>query len=114
MRLLSLMGALLLGASMAAADKPQPKVIKISAKKFDFTPPEIKLKKGEPVVLELTAVDRRHGFKVPDLKIRVDVDTGTVVRVPVTPQKAGTFEFSCDVFCGRGHEDMSGTIVVEE
>jgi len=110
------LAALLLGLTAAAAkdQAPQPRVIAISAKKFEFTPSEIKLKKGEPVILELTALDRTHGFKVPDLGIRVDVTTSAVVRVPVTPLKAGTFDFSCDVFCGMGHEDMTGQIVVEE
>jgi cytochrome c oxidase subunit 2 len=29
-----------------------------------------------------------------------------------TPDKTGTFTFLCDVFCGSGHEDMSGTLIV--
>ena len=29
-----------------------------------------------------------------------------------TPDKAGTFIFLCDVFCGDGHEGMNGTLVV--
>src|SRR5580658_3805573 len=39
-----------------------PKVIEITAKKFEFTPSEITLKKGEPVILRLTSSDRVHGF----------------------------------------------------
>jgi hypothetical protein len=30
----------------------------------------------------------------------------------VRPERAGTFAFHCDVFCGDGHEEMSGRIVV--
>jgi cytochrome c oxidase subunit 2 len=30
-----------------------------------------------------------------------------------TPRKAGQFAFSCDVFCGSGHEGMDGVIVVD-
>jgi cytochrome c oxidase subunit 2 len=33
--------------------------------------------------------------------------------VRVVPQKAGRFEFHCDVFCGSGHEEMSGILVVK-
>jgi cytochrome c oxidase subunit 2 len=29
------------------------------------------------------------------------------------PDKAGNFAFFCDVFCGDGHEDMDGTLVIE-
>jgi cytochrome c oxidase subunit 2 len=32
--------------------------------------------------------------------------------VRLTPGKAGTFVFLCDIFCGDGHEGMSGKIHV--
>jgi cytochrome c oxidase subunit 2 len=32
--------------------------------------------------------------------------------VPITPMKAGTFDFLCDNFCGEGHEQMSGQFIV--
>ncbi len=32
--------------------QPQEKVIKITAKRFDYTPGNLTLKKGEPVILE--------------------------------------------------------------
>ena len=99
------------GAEESAA--AAPRVIPIVAKKFDFTPAEIHVKKGEHVVLELTSVDRKHGFKVPELGIRVDVPAGGTARVDVTPQKVGRFGFACDVFCGDGHEDMTGTLIVD-
>ncbi|MCC6469183.1 MAG: cytochrome c oxidase subunit II [Alphaproteobacteria bacterium] len=102
------------GALTPARAAPEPAVIRISAKKFEYTPAKIVLKKGVPVVLELTAIDRIHGFKMPALGIRSDVLPDQTVRVPLTPDKPGTFVFACDVFCGDGHEDMDGTIVVEE
>jgi cytochrome c oxidase subunit 2 len=36
------------------------------AKRFVFTPGEIVLKKGQPVVFELTTQDFGHGFRIPD------------------------------------------------
>jgi len=100
------LGIALLSSQAARAEDAAPRVIKIVAKKFDFTPSEIHVKKGEHVVLELTSADRKHGFKVPEMGIRVDVQPGTPTRVDVTPQKAGKFVFACDIFCGDGHEDM--------
>lgn len=108
-----LFAALLPLSAAAGPAAPAPRVVKITARKFAFEPSEIRLKKGEPVVLELTSLDRTHGFKIAELKLRVDVTTGAVVRVPLTPEKVGTFVFSCDVFCGLHHDDMSGTLVVE-
>jgi cytochrome c oxidase subunit II len=64
--------------------------------------------------LELNSLDRTHSFKVPDLGIRADVLADTTVRVRVVPDKVGRFTFACDNFCGDGHEDMEGVIVVSE
>jgi cytochrome c oxidase subunit 2 len=121
--------AVLLGALVASAchgggaDRPFPPagepvaaehVVRISAKRFEYSPSRIELAKGEPVVLELVSLDRVHGFNAPDFGLRADVEPGEIARVRFTPDKAGTFAFHCDVFCGEGHEDMSGEIVVHE
>lgn len=98
--------------SLAAAPAP-PRVIRITARKFEFSPAEIHLRRGEHVVLELTSLDRKHGFKLPELGIRADVPAGGTARVELTPEKAGRFPFACDVFCGDGHDDMAGTLVVD-
>ncbi len=96
-----------------AADQAE-QVIRITAKKFEYSPKVIKLKKGVPAVLEFTSLDRLHGFICPDLNIRTDINPGEVSTVRLVPQKAGTYDFHCDIFCGEGHEDMAGTIIVEE
>jgi len=102
--------------AMAAyvAAQPAEQVIKVTAKRFDYTPGEIKLKKGVPVVLEFTSQDVVMGFNAPDLGARTDIVPGTVTRVRLVPDKVGSFEFHCDIFCGSGHEEMTGTIIVTE
>jgi cytochrome c oxidase subunit II len=104
-----LLAAMLATANVAA----QEKVIQMTAEKFKFTPAVVELKVGQPVVLELTSLDRKHGFQVPDLKIDENIEPGRVTRVRIVPDKAGTFPFHCDVFCGSGHEEMAGEIVVK-
>jgi len=94
--------------------EPPEQVVKISAKKFEYSPNQIRVKKGVPVVLELTTQDRLHGFNCPTLNIRSDIPPGQISKVRFTPKKSGSFAFFCDVFCGEGHEEMSGTIIVEE
>src|SRR5438477_8131814 len=96
----------------AAVPAGAEQVVRITAKRFEYTPSEITLKKGVPVILELTALDRDHGFKVPEFGIRADLKPGEVARVRIVPDHTGRFEFRCDVFCGDGHEDMAGEIVV--
>jgi len=102
---------LMLAALLAAA--PEENVIQVTAERFKFTPAVIELKLGEPVVFELTSLDRKHGFQVPDLKIDESIEPGRITRVRVVPDKAGAFPFHCDVFCGSGHEEMTGEIVVK-
>ena len=106
-----LMGSAAGGALRLAANTPAE--VRISAKKFEFHPNRITVKLGQPVVLVLTSEDRIHGFKMLDFTIRTDIVPGQETRVPLTPGKAGSFTFFCDVFCGDGHEDMDGTLVVE-
>lgn len=89
-------------------------VIRITAKRFEYSPSEIRLKKGVPVVLEFTSLDRLHGFDCPDLGIRTDIPPGKTSRVRVVPDKVGTFPFHCDIFCGDGHEDMTGKFIVTD
>jgi cytochrome c oxidase subunit II len=94
--------------------KGKVEVIKITAMKFKYTPSHIKIKKGQTTIIELTSLDRLHGFYIPDLEISADVAPGKPVQVSVTPEEAGTYHFLCNSFCGSGHEDMYGEIVVTE
>lgn len=106
-------GAVSLAAALKAGS-PSEKVIRVTAKNFEFSPGEIKVKKGEPLVLEFTSTDRAHGFYLPDFGVETKIKPGAVTRVSFTPGLTGKFNFACDVFCGSGHEEMSGTLVVAE
>ncbi|HVN71410.1 MAG TPA: cupredoxin domain-containing protein [Desulfomonilia bacterium] len=88
--------------------------IKVTAQKFEYTPKEVTLKKGVPVVLELTSLDVHHGFNCPELGLRADIFPGKITKVRFVPDKAGSFPFHCDYYCGEGHEDMTGMIIVKE
>jgi cytochrome c oxidase subunit 2 len=95
-------------ATAAAAER----VIPIVAKKFAFVPNEIRVRRGETVVLQLSAPEVPMGFNLADLKLRTDVIPGKVATLKFTADKPGSFVFLCDIFCGTGHEDMSGTLIV--
>ena len=88
--------------------------IRVSASTFEFKPSEITVKKGVPVVLELISHDRHHGFKLAEFHLRTDIQPGGAEKIRFIPDKTGTFTFFCDVFCGGGHEDMSGILKVVE
>ncbi len=102
-----------MAGAKAATAKAKEKAVKVEAKKFVYTPNRIVLKRGHAVVLEITALDFTHGFKIPEWNIRADLMAGQVTKVRLKPDTAGEFDFLCDNFCGDGHEGMSGKIVVE-
>ena len=94
------------------AARAKEKVIRITAKRFTFAPEKITLKKGEPVVFEFRTLDVFMGFNLPDFNVRADIIPEKVARLSLVPDKTGTFIFLCDVFCGDGHEKMSGQLTV--
>jgi cytochrome c oxidase subunit II len=99
---------------VAQPAQPKEKVIRIDAKRFDYTPGELTLKKGEAVILELTSSDVLMGFNLPDFNLRADVIPDKVTRVRFVPDKTGSFTFLCDIFCGTKHEEMNGRLTVIE
>jgi cytochrome c oxidase subunit 2 len=101
--------ALRLHAQAAAA----PRVIELSAKRFEFTPSQLTLVRGEPVTLRVSAADRDHGLYQKELHIALDLTTAKVAEVTITPEKAGRYVAICDHFCGSGHGNMKLVITVE-
>jgi cytochrome c oxidase subunit II len=90
----------------AAESATAPRRIEITAKRFQFTPGEITLKKGEPVILVLKSIDVPHGVRFKELGIDTHAGKGQTSEVPFTPEKTGHFTGHCAVFCGAGHGTM--------
>ena len=107
-----LVGVAAVAFAAVALAQPKEKVIRVTARKWVFLPREIRLKKGVPVVLEFVTADVVMGFNAPDFNARTDIIPGKVSRLRLVPDKTGTFVFLCDIFCGDGHEGMSGQIHV--
>jgi len=101
------------GGGLLAAAPPAGTVVTITAHRFAYEPNLITVKKGQPVTIEISSSDRLHGFVLSAFGIRLDASPDGKNRVTFTPQQTGTFLFHCDVFCGDGHEEMSGTLIVE-
>ena len=111
--LVSGLGALALGSlAVLTSAQTRERVIDVVAKRFDFVPEEIHVARGEAVVLRFTAPDVPMGFHLPDFDLREDLVPGAITTVRLTPDRIGSFTFMCDVFCGSGHEEMSGTLIV--
>ena len=87
---------------------------KMTARKYQFDPNTLTVRKGEKVRLVITALDRDHGFKLEAFGINQKLIKGDPTTIEFTADKAGTFPFQCSEFCGLGHGRMKGKLVVEE
>jgi cytochrome c oxidase subunit II len=110
--------------------KSSTKVIEVSAKKYEFDPAEIRVKKGTRVELKVHSVDETHGIKLsltpggsndesPGLLFDKPDDNGKVEKdqdqvLDFVAQRAGTYEFKCAKVCGIHHGKMKGKLIVEE
>lgn len=88
--------------------------VSMLAMKFDYLPDTVTVKQGKPVLLELSTLDRIHGFDAPALGLHTDIAPGAPTILRFTPEKAGVYNLHCDNFCGDGHEGMAGRIIVTE
>jgi len=104
----------LLATTPGIAHAEQIQVIHMRAHMFAYAPDEIVVKKGVPVTLELMSIDRVHGFNLPAFHVRATIEPWVSTTITFTPDKVGRFIFACDHFCGDGHDDMSGLLVVVE
>jgi cytochrome c oxidase subunit 2 len=103
-------GTAFLGARVARG--AEPRIIRLTARRFVYEPAEVTLKVGERVVVEINSLDFVHGMNIPDLGKRLDLVPGRITKLELQPTKAGVIDFVCDNFCGDGHEEMHGRFVV--
>ena len=92
---------------------PPSHTIEIQAKRFEFSPNVVHLKKGEAVTIKLVSTDHSHGLYVKPLGVDLDSSEDQADSVTITPTQAGTFAAICDHYCGSGHGGMKMTFVVE-
>jgi cytochrome c oxidase subunit 2 len=111
---LALVAGLLALASPSVHAQDEPRVITITARRFEFSPNLITLARGETVKLQVKSEDVTHGLFLRPLGIDTEIVPGRVTELTVTPATAGTYRAICDHFCGAGHGGMKMTIIVTE
>ena len=106
--LLSLSVAMLTVQFLPAAARAQsePQRLEITARRFEFNPGEITVKKGRQVVLVLHSEDVEHGLRIREFGVNTHIEPGKTIEVRFTPEKTGDFVGHCVVFCGPGHGSM--------
>lgn len=110
--------ALLLGGTIVLARQDPatasaPKVIEIVAKKFAFEPAQIDVTEGDHVRLVVKSADGVHGIDIRKFKVQKKIPRGgDPVTIDFVATTAGSFPILCSEYCGDGHEDMKGMLVV--
>ena len=96
----------------AAGDLGKDQVIDIQASQFQFDPGTIKVKPGDQVTINLTALDVAHGIYLDGYGLDLKVDPGQTKSFTFTADRQGSFRFRCSISCGALHPFMIGKIQV--
>lgn len=102
-------------ASMMATQAPAPKVIRVTAERFAYSPSEIVVEKGTTVEFHLTSDDTDHGFHIVGTTIDVQIPKRRRGETVVTyvADTAGRFLIECSHPCGAGHTAMQAILTVK-
>jgi heme/copper-type cytochrome/quinol oxidase subunit 2 len=102
-------------------------VFHITARRYAFDPPRLRVNKGDRVVIYLTSHDVTHGFFLegydldaeisPDEKLKVHHpsrgdDWQEVEAITFVANRVGKFRYRCSHTCGALHPFMQGELVV--
>ncbi|MGE8176621.1 c-type cytochrome [Pseudomonas fluorescens] len=75
---------------------------------------EVHLPLDQPVKVLLRSKDVLHDFDVPQMRGKMDMVPGMVSYFWFTPTKTGQYEIMCAEYCGVGHYNMRGHMIVDE
>ncbi|MCH9052955.1 MAG: hypothetical protein IIA72_18130 [Proteobacteria bacterium] len=96
-------------------DGGEPIDLYLMAMRFSYVPNVLRLRRGVPYRFRMMSMDVNHG---------ASIHTGfaghimrrpaqTMVEMVMTFSEPGEFMIYCTVYCGEGHSQMKGKIIVE-
>jgi len=126
MVLLGGMGGLLFATIHRAP--PQDRSVIITAHKYAFDPPVLRVNRGDRIHVRLVAKDNTHGFYLEgydlEAKARPENDTfwarhpsqggdyKEVEEISFVASRPGKFRYRCSITCGYMHPFMQGELIV--
>jgi len=88
-------------------------VIEVVARRFAFEPARIEVTEGEHIRLVVTSADGVHGVGIKKFRVEKSVPRGGApITIDFVASAAGEFPLLCSEYCGNGHDDMTGMLVV--
>lgn len=100
----------------------QPGVKEIEAGRYEvvmvgmtwaFVPNEIRIPAGSTVTFKVASRDVLHGFNIEGTNANIMLVPGQIANTTVTFRKKGEFLIICHEYCGLGHHNMHGKVIVE-
>jgi cytochrome c oxidase subunit 2 len=92
--------------------KPPPgSEVYMLGRQFEWWP-VLELQKGKSYRLHLSSADVQHGFSLQPENINLQIHSGYEMVITITPTRTGTFGVVCNEYCGLGHHQMTGRIIV--
>lgn len=89
------------------------RTIHMGVRQYAWDPPVIHAKQGELVRLIVHNADVQHGLVIPELNVlNIDIPPEGAV-IEFVADKVGTFVFFCSYYCGEGHSEMRGKIIIQ-
>lgn len=89
------------------------RMVEYDAFQYGFAPDPLVVRTGEHVRLLVKSRDVSHGAMIPEVDFSTEIPTGERKAAEFTaPMTPGEYPVFCSVFCGPGHGDMRGRLVV--
>lgn len=95
--------------------------VKVSAMQFswEFEYPEGKISNeemvvpvGQPVHMRIIGKDVLHSVFIPAFRVKMDAIPGRETSAWFIPEKTGSYDLMCALYCGTGHADMLAKVRV--
>ena len=84
----------------------------VVARSFVFQPDPIEVPEGSTVNFYVTSPDVIHGFQLAGTNVNTMVIPGEVAEITVEFDEPGEYGIVCNEYCGAGHHDMEGELIV--
>ena len=89
------------------------RVVDYDAYQYYFSPDPLIVYVGETVELRVKSQDSKHGVMIPEVDVSTEMPMGKRKSITFTaPDKPGEYPIFCSVFCGPGHAEMTGKLIV--
>jgi cytochrome c oxidase subunit 2 len=84
----------------------------VISQQFIFRPSPLEVPANSRVTFYITSIDVIHGFEVVGTNVNTMVIPGQVTEITVEFDEPAEYGIICNEYCGEGHHDMEGKLVV--